>query len=67
VVLAFDELHSTMLVLPERGPACPDCFAELRREPTPEVSDDALRHRCTRCGSAWERNRAGWLFPLRAA
>jgi hypothetical protein len=70
VVLAFDELPNPRLSREARGPVCPDCFADMRDEPMGSGGSgvgDALRHRCTRCGAGWERNAAGWLFPLHAA
>jgi transposase-like protein len=70
VVLAFDELHASSLTPAHGGVTCPDCSADMREESGGRVvrrPSDGLRHRCTRCGAAWERNSAGWLFPLSAA
>jgi hypothetical protein len=70
VVLAFDELHAAPMGVTRGGVACPDCSADMRDESdgrTTQRPGDGLRHRCPRCGSAWERNSAGWLFPLYAA
>ena len=68
MVLAFDELQSAPTLRNPDARACPDCWSDLHDEPaTTAPTDGAQRHRCTRCGAAWESNAAGWLFPLSAA
>jgi hypothetical protein len=72
VVLAFDELQSSLFGPSDGVLSCPDCWADMRDEPAdhgdaPRGRRESLCHRCTRCGAAWERNSAGWLFPLHAA
>lgn len=71
MVLALDELQNTVLARSTRAPVCPDCWADMQHESDEGDRSvgrrDSRRHRCTRCGAAWERNSAGWMFPLHAA